>query len=92
MPDIVDAKISNDPMDRLTNLADHAVTAMETSTLSSGAEQGVILLRDGTQYGSASFGLDNVNDTITLCLIHIGGICKAAGLDLATVLAEIPQP
>jgi hypothetical protein len=63
----------------MTRLAAAAVAAIEASPESAGSECGVVLLLDGGEGGSATFGFDDDDDAIRFLLTHVEALCKAAG-------------
>lgn len=71
----------DEPVSRLTRLANLACTALEGADESDGNECGVILLGDtaGGEHGSMAFGFDTDDEAIDFLLRHVEALCRAAG-------------
>lgn len=70
---------ADDPVSRLTRLADVAAEAVEASPEASGAERGIVLLTDDGEGGSCMFGFEDDDDAIEFLLLHVQAICRASG-------------
>lgn len=75
----------DEPVDRLTRLADVAIRAIEEHPEATGKECGILLLADSGKGGSVSFGFDENVEVLEFMLLHAEAMFKASGLSFQVI-------